>query len=275
MISTILGVGIRISSNSFLNVFQKFLTQNGNKSTVINFYTYLGISFISLFLLTNIHIAFSNELVINFLIMGVLGALGNFFIIKALSIGDLSSLAPMNSYKPVVALIIAFLYLGEIPSLLAIVGIAFIIVGTYCLYSKKDVINIRAVIYRVLALIFSGSEAVFIKKVLLLTNLPVSFALWAFSGLIFATIFLLLSKHKPQINNVKYQLLLILTVMLMQYSTNFVFSKINVSSALALFQISTILSVFLGINIFKEKGLLRKVTASVIMLVGAVIIILN
>ena len=275
MISTILGVGIRISSNSFLNVFQKFLTQNGNKSTVINFYTYLGISFISLFLLTNIHIAFSNELVINFLIMGVLGALGNFFIIKALSIGDLSSLAPMNSYKPVVALIIAFLYLGETPSLLAIVGIAFIIVGTYCLYSKKDVINIRAVIYRVLALIFSGSEAVFIKKVLLLTNLPVSFALWAFSGLIFATIFLLLSKHKPQINNVKYQLLLILTVMLMQYSTNFVFSKINVSSALALFQISTILSVFLGINIFKEKGLLRKVTASVIMLVGAVIIILN
>ena len=275
MISTILGVGIRISSNSFLNVFQKFLTQNGNKSTVINFYTYLGISFISLFLLTNIHITFSNELVINFLIMGVLGALGNFFIIKALSIGDLSSLAPMNSYKPVVALIIAFLYLGEIPSLLAIVGIAFIIVGTYCLYSKKDVINIRAVIYRVLALIFSGSEAVFIKKVLLLTNLPVSFALWAFSGLIFATIFLLLSKHKPQINNVKYQLLLILTVMLMQYSTNFVFSKINVSSALALFQISTILSVFLGINIFKEKGLLRKVTASVIMLVGAVIIILN
>lgn len=275
MISTILGVGIRISSNSFLNVFQKFLTQNGNKSTVINFYTYLGISFISLFLLTNIHIAFSNELVINFLIMGVLGALGNFFIIKALSIGDLSSLAPINSYKPVVALIIAFLYLGETPSLLAIVGIAFIIVGTYCLYSKKDVINIRAVIYRVLALIFSGSEAVFIKKVLLLTNLPVSFALWAFSGLIFATIFLLLSKHKPQINNVKYQLLLILTVMLMQYSTNFVFSKINVSSALALFQISTILSVFLGINIFKEKGLLRKVTASVIMLVGAVIIILN
>ena len=60
----------------------------------------------------------------------------------------------------------------------------------------------------------------------------------------------------------------------MQYSTNYVFSKMNVAYALALFQLSTILSVFLGVNIFKEKGLARKVIASLIMITGAVIIIL-
>jgi drug/metabolite transporter (DMT)-like permease len=61
----------------------------------------------------------------------------------------------------------------------------------------------------------------------------------------------------------------------MQYSTNYVFSKINVSYALALFQLSTVLSVFLGVNIFKEKGLRRKIIASLIMVTGAVIILIT
>ena len=61
----------------------------------------------------------------------------------------------------------------------------------------------------------------------------------------------------------------------MQYSTNFVFSKMNVSYALALFQLSTILSVFLGVNIFNEEGLKRKLLGSLIMVIGAAFIILS
>ena len=148
------------------------------------------------------------------------------------------------------------------------------ILGTYVLYSKGEY-NINAVLYRVLALIFSGSEAVFIKKIILLTDIPTSFVLWAISGLIFSAIFLLLSHHKAKLPPVKSLSLLILSVAVMQYSTNFVFSKINVSYALALFQLSTLLSVFLGVNVFHETGLKRKVVASLIMILGAIIIILN
>ena len=61
----------------------------------------------------------------------------------------------------------------------------------------------------------------------------------------------------------------------MQYSTNYIFEKMNVAYALALFQLSSIVSVFLGANIFKEEGLQRKLIASIIMLIGACIIILN
>jgi drug/metabolite transporter (DMT)-like permease len=61
----------------------------------------------------------------------------------------------------------------------------------------------------------------------------------------------------------------------MQYTTNYVFSKMNVSYALALFQLSTIFSVLLGVNIFKEKELLKKILASLIMILGAVLIILK
>lgn len=274
MFYVILGVTARIFSNSYLNVLQKILTNKGSKPSVINFYTYLELSILCLLLIPFMQISLSGELISNFLLMGLLGALGNYFIIKALSIGELSSIAPLNSYKPVVAMIIAFFYLKEIPSLSAIFGILLIITGTYILHNNGNY-NKKAVLYRALGLIFSGTEAVFIKKIILLTNLPTSFALWAISGLIFSLIFVFSDTEKLKIPQIKYMLLLILSVAIMQYSTNFVFSKINVAYALALFQLSTLLSVFLGANIFHEENFKRKIIASTIMLLGAAIIILH
>ena len=61
----------------------------------------------------------------------------------------------------------------------------------------------------------------------------------------------------------------------MQYSTNIVFAQINVAYALALFQLSTILSVFLGTKLFNEKHLIKKLLCSTLMILGAIIIILN
>lgn len=275
MIYVVSGILTRIISNSYLNVFQKILTNCGFKPSVINFYTYLGLSLLCLWLMPLFDIKFSSELIINFFVMGILGALGNYYIIKALSLGELSSLAPINSYKPIVAMLIAFFYLKEVPSLLALSGIILIITGTYILYSfGRGIYNKSAIFYRILALIFSGTEAVFIKKIILLTNIPTSFALWAISGLLFSLVFVITSKHDKKLPNIKYLLLLILSVAIMQYSTNYVFSKINVAYALALFQLSTLLSVFLGVNIFKEEGLKRKLIASFIMILGAVVIIL-
>ncbi len=273
MLFTSIGILIRIVSNSYLNVFQKFLTNYGQKSSVVNFYTYFGLFLISLFFINQI--SFNFDLFLNFLIMGLLGGLGNYFIIKALSIGELSSLAPINSYKPVVSLIFGIIFLKEIPSLSALFGIFFIILGTYFILGKnKTSINKLAIFYRILALIFSGTEAIFIKRIILMTNVFNSFILWALSGFIFSLVFLLLSKNKPIIKSYKYQILLIIAVAIMQYSTNFVFSKINVSYALAFFQLSTILSVFLGVNIFKEKDLKNKIVGSLIMIFGAICIIL-
>lgn len=273
MFYVISAVILRIISNSYLNVFQKFLTKEGVSSSVINFFTYFGLSLIGVFVFRPFD--FSLNIVQTTLIMGILGALGNYFIIKALSCGELSSLAPINSCKPVVALIFGIFFLNEIPNLASIVGIILIISGSYFLMNEKGIMNKKAFFYRFLALIFSGLEAIFIKKIILLTSVPASFFLWAVSGLFFSFIFVLFSKKEKLLPSFKYQTLLILSVFLMQYSTNFVFSKMNVSYALALFQLSVILSVFLGVNIFKEKELKRKMTISCIMILGAVIIILS
>lgn len=272
MISLLSCITIRILSNSYINVFQKVLTSKGSHSSVVNFYTYLGLTVICFIFLPFLSFNVTSDILFNFILMGILGALGNYCIIKALSVGELSSLAPINSYKPIVALIIAYFYLGEIPKITAIVGISLIIFGTYIIYGLKK-LNKTAVLYRSLALIFSGTEAVFIKKIILLTNVPISLCLWVFAGFIFSSIIVLVTKNKCKIPPIKDLNLLILSVFIMQLSTNYVFAKMNVSYALALFQLSTILSVFLGVNIFHEKNLKQKIFASIIMIIGATILI--
>ena len=112
MILTFLGILTRILSNSYLNVFQKILTNKGQNSSAINLFTYLGLCLTCVWFLS----VFSLSILPLVLLMGCLGALGNYFIIKALSIGELSTLAPINSYKPIVALIFGIFYLKEIPS---------------------------------------------------------------------------------------------------------------------------------------------------------------
>ena len=66
-------------------------------------------------------------------------------------------------------------------------------------------------------------------------------------------------------------MLLITLVAIMQYSTNYVFAKMNVAYALALFQLSTILSVFLGVNIFKEDRLIKKLIRFVFVIIAIVL----
>ena len=62
----------------------------------------------------------------------------------------------------------------------------------------------------------------------------------------------------------------------MQLSTNYVFARMNVGLALALFQLSTIVNLFIGYKVFKEKDILKKFVGIVIMLIGsAFILILN
>ena len=256
----------------FLNTFQKLLTNSGEKPTVINFYTYLGLTFLCLPFVHKID--FSSELLLAVLIMGLLGALGNGAIIKALSYGELSSLAPINSYKPVVALIFGIFLLNELPCKEAIFGIFLIIFGTFILFKGGDT-DKRAVFYRVIALFLSGTEAIFIKKVILLSDITIALFFWALFGMLFSLALALHNPVKIRLNSIKYQIALIAMVGIMQFSTNYVFLKMNVAYALALFQLSTILSVFLGVNIFKESGLVKKLLASTLMIAGAVIILLN
>jgi drug/metabolite transporter (DMT)-like permease len=73
-------------------------------------------------------------------------------------------------------------------------------------------------------------------------------------------------------NKLNYFLLFI-TTGLMQLCTTFTFVGFPVGSALALFQISTIIAVVLGWRVFQEREFAKRLISSIVMVLGAVLII--
>ena len=104
------------------------------------------------------------------------------------------------------------------------------------------------------------------------------FILWCFSGLLWSLIFAIISKKNFAPNSKKdyYQIIIIAILLgLMQYSTNYVFERMNVGYALALFQLSSLVTVFLGYKVFKEGDMINKIIGSTIMIIGSCLIILH
>jgi len=275
----ILAILIRIFSNSMSNVIQKQLTSFGIGAYFINFIMYLGLTLICLPFVNFANLSGLSAVVwVSAILGGLFGALGNSYLVKALQKGDLSVLGPINAYKSVVAMLFAIILLREIPTIYGIFGIILIIWGSYFVFAtQKEGFSLalfkrQDIRFRIYALIFTAIEAVFIKNVIVNSDINTAFFMWCVFGCLFTIRKEDLSVLTPRVW--KRLILVIVFMGLMQYSTNYVFSKINVSYGLALFQLSTILNVFLGWKYFKEKDILKKLTGSIIMVAGSAVLIL-
>ena len=285
---TLFAVIIRILVNPFSNVLQKQITLKGQHPLFINLATYTLLAFISVFLIYDISIqSLDTEFWIYSIAGGITGALGNGFIVKALEKGDLSVLGPINAYKSIVGMLFAFIIIREVPNIWGLMGIGFIIVGSYFVLDTTEekfswqLFKTPAIQYRLAALVLTGIQAVLDKKVIEHSNLEIAFAGWSIFGAGFSFVFILFTKVSIQkeFKNVdgailvKYFLLL-LTVGLMLASTNYTLSHMPVGYALALFQLSILISVVLGHRFFNELHLFKKLMGATIMVIGSALIIL-
>lgn len=285
---TLLAVIIRILVNPFSNVLQKQITQKGQHPLFINLATYILLAFISVFLIYDISIqSLDAEFWIYSIAGGITGALGNGFIVKALEKGDLSVLGPINAYKSIVGMLFAFIIIREVPNIWGLMGMGFIIIGSYFVLDTTEekfswqLFKTPAIQYRLAALVLTGIQAVLDKKVIEHSNLEIAFAGWSIFGAGFSFVFILFTKVSIQkeFKNldrailVKY-FLLVLTVGLMLASTNYTLSHMPVGYALALFQLSILLSVVLGHRFFNELHLFKKLMGATIMVIGSALIIL-
>lgn len=286
---TTIAVLLRILSNPAANVFQKQLTTKGQAPFLVNFLTYFLLSLvcviISLFIYWQpLPPAFWNYS----LIAGLLGALGNGFLVKALQKGDLSILGPINAYKSVVGLITGIFLLHELPGFWGLLGIALIITGSYFVLGTTregfswSLLRKSEIQYRLWAMILAAVEAVFIKKIILASSTLIAFFSWCWFGAFFSFLLLLwnntsLKKMTTSISKSHWwkYLLLITCIGCMQFSTNYTFGHMPVGYALSLFQLSTIISVLLGHRIFQEKEITKKIVGSMVMVAGSVLIILK
>ena len=274
-----LAIIIRIITNSMSNVFQKKLSLEGENPVVVNFINYLILSIFSipLIFLANIPIT-SINFIIYALLGGLTGAICNCFMVLALKRGELSVLGPINSYKAIIGLIFGMIILHEFPNIFGLIGIALIILGSYCILETPKAFLKRDIQYRIYALIFSAIEAVFIKKVIILSSITTSFITSSFLGAIFSFIIMKLFTEKNiKIPSKRHSIMYILTALcfgLMTFTTAYVFKYINVGYALSLFQLSIIINVILGYKLFNEKNLLKKLIGSLIILIGSATIMI-
>ena len=280
IIFVILAITLRIFSNSFSNVFQKQLAEHKEKPAVINFFNYFILSLFSVFIIFLSDFSYLNfEFIIYAVLGGIFGAICNCFMVLALEKGQLSVLGPLNSYKAVIGLIFGIIILGEYPDIYGLLGIILIIMGSYFIFdSPKDILK-KDIGYRFCALFFSAVEAVFIKKVIVLSSITISFAVSSIMGCLFSyliTRYITKSQIKIPAKNIcpKY-IFASLCFGIMTFSTAYVFKYLNVGYALSLFQLSIILNVFLGWKLFKEQNLHKKLAGSAIIILGSVIILLT
>lgn len=274
-----IAIFIRVAANSLSNVFQKKLAFEGENPVIVNFINYLLLSLLSVPLLFFVDYSAVNlKFLLYALAGGLTGAICNCFMVMALEKGELSVLGPINSYKAVIGLIFGMLILHEMPNMYGILGIALIISGSYFILESPKALMKKDIQYRIYALIFSAIEAVFIKKVIILSSITASFITSSFLGAIFSFIIMnIFSSSKLKFPVKRHLIMYVLTALcfgLMTFTTAYVFKYMNVGYALSLFQLSIIINVILGYKLFNEKNLLKKLFGSLIILIGSATILI-
>lgn len=286
---TTVAIVVRIVSSPLSNVFQKQLTQRAAEPLFVSSATYGFLSILT--------ISFWPELDLfnppsgfwwNVLIFNLIGVLGNVLLIKAIKTGELSVLGPVNAYKSVVSIVFGILLLNEIPSWMGVMGVALIVAGSYVVLGSGqrgrgfslDILKQPEIQFRLIALVCSAIEAVFIKRAMLQSSPMTTFVLWCVLGFLFSfgwILFTLRNRWQEQMQVFSAQkgtyLALFVSAGLMQFSTNIAFGGMQVGYVLALFQTSALLNVLFGYQFFKEKNIIQKLIGATIMVTGAVLIV--
>ncbi len=284
MLTSIVALLFRIVSNPVANMAQKLLSKE-HSAVLINMYSFALLSFGCIYpAISNNWAGYSLNYWLDVLLAGILCTLGSVCLIKALQIGEMSVLGPINSYKCIVGLVFGFFLLGEIPTAIAFIGVLLIIWGSWYIFDtvdngfKLNLLLRKDILLRFCALFFTGWEAVILKKIILNSSPAESFLLWCFSGFVFSLLLMILFRVKFQRLNLKENLwifVIALCLGVMQFSTNMVFERMNVGLSLALFQLSGIVSVFFGYFMFKEGKLIKKLVGTSVMIIGSCLILLG
>lgn len=284
---TMIAVLARIVANPLSNVFQKRLTQRAADPLFVISATYASLALVCLLAWPELRVwGLPPAFWYSMLITSVLAMFGNVFLVKALHIGDLSVLGPINAYKSVVGLLISIFLLNEVPGWWGVLGVVLILTGSYVVLADTQqkgfswrVFGRPEVKLRLAALLCSAIDGAFLKKAILVSTPIVAFFYWCVLGFLCTLVWILISmRHqwRQQVGLIVSQKITFIAlcgaVGVTQIASNVALAGMPVGYALALFQTSALLSVLFGYRFFQEQGILRKLIGAGIMVIGAVLI---
>lgn len=288
---TALFVAARIVANPLSNVFQKQLAQRSANPVFIIGATHALLTLATLPLLFGpVPLELGAAFWANMTLCALLAVASNVLLVFALKSADLSVLGPINAYKAVISLGLSVFLIGERPTAMGLAGVFLILGGSYLIVDRApeqprrnalvQFFRGRGVQLRLAALVLSATEAVFLKRALNYATPLTTFVWWSILGLPIAAtaIWVLLGKEAGREIVIFRQqwrsyLWLALTTGLMQLTTLLTFGQMQVGYALALFQLSTLLSVFLGYRFFQESNIRQRLLGALVMAVGAALIV--
>jgi drug/metabolite transporter (DMT)-like permease len=287
---TILAIITRIIANPVANVLQKQLAQRSAEPLFIIAATHALLTVPALpILLAQPSGPPGMVFWTNILIAAGLAVAGNALLVHALRSADLSLLGPINAYKAVLSLVLAVVLIGEVPTGFGLLGVTLIVAGSYFVVDRaagqarssafRQFMRAPGVQLRFAALVCSATEAVFLKRALLLSSPIMTFLIWTVLGVpVAATAAALLrigiaAETRRFRREWRTYLWLAAMTGLMQLTTLLTFGKLQVGYSLALFQLSTLITVYLGHRYFQERNLPRRLLGSLVMVLGAALII--
>lgn len=292
---TPLFVAARVVANPISNVFQKQLANESADPLVVIGATHALLT-VPCLLLLPWNLQGGSAFWASISTAAALAVGGNVLLVHALRSGDLSMLGPINAYKALVSLVLGIFLIGEVPTVLGLAGMLLIIAGSFFVFSRRGEtagrhrraqgaprlwwLHDSGVRFRFAALALSATEAVFLKKALLLSSPLTTFVLWSILGLPIAAAAigaLLRPRVSGQVLVLREQwrtcLWLAVTTGIMQLATLFTFGRLQVGYSLALFQLSALISVFLGHRYFQEQDIRQRLFGAAVMVAGAAMIV--
>lgn len=291
---TLLMVFLRLSLSAASNVLQKQAARYLHPFVIVAM-TYVA--------LTVLAIPFLNQVAFEQLSLGfwqqvfwsaVFDVAGWLFLVLSLSKTDLSVFGPLNAYKVVFSMLLAMLFLHEIPNMQGFLGVGLIVLGSFLLAENmhnqslnftqklKLLFKDRGVQARFLSIGLFSIGTIFLKNAVVLAGAFHTLIFWCLIGLplvLASNFFVIKTNLSTQLISTKphvVQMLAIgLLVFVMQYVTLVLLSQMLVAYALALFQLGMVLQVFLGYQFFQERHIVRRLIACLVMMLGSITVLFN
>lgn len=215
--------------------------------------------------------------------------LGMLLNVKALSKDELSFVAPLNGLIPIIGTLFGLLFLNELPTVIGLIGIVTIFVGTYIMALQSSRVRwydplthlatSQAAHMSLGVAIFYTLNTIFIKSAINqgFDPLTILYVLSLVGVLLLS--FILFTKKRSQIlpaiqKHPRHLLASSINSLLGSYLHNATVSLTLVSYALAVRRFDTIFSVLLGWKFLKESNIRNKLAGAVIITIGSALIAL-
>lgn len=222
---------------------------------------------------------------------GVFGGIAYYLVAKSIRHMELSSSSPFLTLAPGITAILAFFFLGEKLTLLQTGGIILMIAGTYVLESRhgksifepvRELIRSKYIHFILIALVLYGFSSIIDRHVLFSLNLqPLSYLAFAHLFIAMTLLAMLHIFHngfKDVQHGVRKAGWWILLVAL--FTIGYRFAQLAavkvayVGLVVSIKRTSGFFTTLIGGELFHEHNLVRKSIASVIMVVGAILIVI-